>query len=789
MNTLSEIPNEILLAPDQVKRDSQSRLPGAAAARQGFMQLMKEDTPRSYERAIVQGCYDGNAPFSQRKLKQDGQLWRCNLNFRGLEGTMDAARIPYYGLFSGVPQYANFKTRFRKRDPESQLWNTTVAENFTCLLNDWDQFKWHIQNSQHEMLFEGWGPLIFPDDSDWRFQSIPARAVMVPQGSPSCLDKRIKYIAVRSPYRVHELDDKIRDNEEGAASRGWNVSAVKNAIKFGTKSESGETWAQQPWEEWQKRYRDKSLISSYTECDVVQCVHLYVMEYTGKVSHFIITENSVPLGDKDQKDEEFLFKDPNRYDSYDQALNVAFQNTGTGTWHSVKGIGLKSYGFEETQNRLNCRVVDNAHISSGMVLQAGNATSKQKLQLMVTSAATIIPEGTTFVDHRLGGDIMNVMGVSRMLEAKLANKIGSYSTSSRSREDGRGEKATATEIEYAASKEGSLNSGQIDNYFNDLDRLYREVYRRALTSPDPQAKKFVQDCLDDGVPMEALENMEYVRANRTSGYGSPQMRKMAMQELMQLYPTLNERGKNNALNEMLSGSQGADKVSIFNPPMDTPDIDEAMAVLENNSLHDGEIPLVISGMDNVAHLDVHLQDAEQRLEPMRAAIEEGQEIDPAQLQQAYEYVSALGAHCEDHLSRIEGDPSRQQQVKLFEGKLKLLTSFHGKLRSAIRSAQAEQAQAAKEQQQAQALSALDQKKIESADISNQIKVDKWNTDKKVKIDKATTQNRLKTWQAGQDNTRKTIQVAEDVRLGRIETAADIQQKRMNEKKKNGSNGK
>lgn len=792
--TLSDIPNEILLAPEQVKRPTDSRLPSASNGRQGLIQLLKEDEPRSYERAIVKGCLDGNQPYVQKTLNNNGQRWRCNLNFRGLEGTMDSARIPYYALFSGVPQYAVFRTRYEASNPESQIWNDIISQNFTCMLKRWKSFNWHMQSSQFEMLFEGWGPLIFEDDSDWRFRSIPARSFLVPQDSPSCLDARIPYFVVRCEYRVHELYKKIK-NEDGASKRGWNVKAVKNAIKFGTRSVSGDpqSWQYQPWEEWQKRFKDKTLVSSYTEMDIIRCAHLYVQEYTGKVSHFIITESSIPTGDTEKDAEDwFLFKDVNKYDSYDQIANVAFQNTGDGSWHSVRGVGLKSYGYEEVQNRLNCRIVDNANLASMMILQAGDGQSKQKAQLYINGAVGIIPPGTILQQNRLGGDIPQVMGVTRMLENKLANKIGAFNQRSITREDGRGEKATATEIEAAAAKEGSLSAAQIDNYYLDLDCLYTEVFRRAKSSSDPEAKRFVQDCLDAGVPRKALDDMEYVRANRASGYGSPQMRSKSMDDLMALYPTLPEQGKKNALNAIISAKFGPDNIQVFNPPMEKVDSDDWMADMEQEKLEAGAVPPITSGMDHVVHLNIHLQHGEEQLNPLKEAMDAGEELEESTLNQATSYVAALGEHSEAHLSFIENDPGRKQLAEYFSEKLDQLTSFHGKLRSAVRAAKARAAQAAREQEQIVALSALDQAKLQSKQQEMQIKAVETEQSMAIKQRKADQQLANNERKARTSSRLEAVKTVEQIRLDRIKTAAEVQKKNqqsLNRPKTSGSKSK
>lgn len=787
-----DFPDEILKLPSQVSnKDTGSRLSDALDARRLLTLALQEDEVRSMQRAIVKGCYDGNAPYNQRRLNEQGRAWECNLNFMGLEGTVDSSRIPYYALFSGVPTYANFRTKYRPDEGEATRWDLKTAELFTDLLNRWKEFKWNMQASQFEMIFEGWGPLIFEDPADWRFSAIPARHVLVPQESRSCITNKMPWIMVLVPYRVHELYAKIK-NESAASARGWNVENVRQAILSGTKGYDGDanrTWKDQPWEKWQQKYKNKELYASYTDCDVIRCAHIFVQEYSGKISQYTFTEAGIYKDDTKGDELGFLFEDKNRFDNYNQAMNVAFQNTGDGTWHSVRGVGLKSFKHEEVRNRLDCRLINNAFLASSLVLQSGDAKSNQKLQLMVNGSMTMIPPGTTLQQRQISGDIEGTMAVSRYIQNQLAQKIGTFNQRSISRDDGRGEQPTARQVELQAAKEGSLTASQIDNYYLELDCLYSETFRRVMKSSDPEAKQFREECEEAGIPKEALEKMQYVRANRLSGYGSPQMRKLAMQESMPLVPMLNERGKNAWLNEAIATVGGADKVTSWNPPMEEPDIDEAMAVMENSMLEAGEVPLVISGMDHVAHLDIHLQKAGEELGPLKQAVEEGQEIDPQTLQKAFEYVSALGKHTEDHLSKIENDPSRKQQVELFNGEIKLLTSFHGKLRSAIRAAQAAQAQKARQDAQAQQLSALDQAKQQSAQLDMEIKAAKAENDIRIKNEKASNQNNLKRWQVGQTNQLNTAKTVEQIRLDRIKTAADVQQKKLNGTKSNGSKKK
>lgn len=774
MTSLVDPPEQLLRLPSQVSdKSTESCLASAVSARSLVTTLVQEDRWRSLQRAVVDGCYDGNQPYNQAKLNRDGMGWCCNLNWLGMEGRIDGARIPYYALFSGVPTYATFKTYEGRNTPDAARWNNSVAEYFTCALKEWGEggkeFNWHMQAQQFEMLYEGWGALIREDDTDFKFRSIPARSVLVPQGSPSCLDKRVPYVVVRIPYRIHELWLKIKD-EKIAADLGWNVDVVKKAIIHGTKGAGGVGVGQyDSWEIWQQKFKNREFEMSFTESDFIHCAHLLVQEYSGKISHFIVCES---LQAADMKDEKaFLYKHTNKFESYSQAMHVAFQNTGRGQWHGVRGMGVKSFKAEETMNRLNCRAVDNAFLESGFTLQPQDNRSQDKLQMMVTHGVNWIPAGVNYIDRNAStGRMEGVLSVSRFLDNQLSQKLGNFQQRSIGRDDGRGEQPTATQVELSAAKETALSNGQIDNYYNFLDEVYTETFRRMQRSTDPIAKRFRDRCEAAGVPTEALEKMEYVRANRLSGYGSPQMRIMQLDASKGIVPMLNEQGKQAWLNEYISATQGPDKVNQWNPPMQEVTQDDGLIVLENSALQDGIKPLLTSGQSDVNHLEGHLNYADEFLAPLAQAMEAGQN-DPAALQEAFTFVQVLGPHAEEHLARIANNPMAQEPYAYFRDKLRDLGGFNSKIFAAIRQAQRDAQLAQSEQAAAMAIGVKEQAELSAMQSEQQRKDYSTMQDQRRKDQKAVAQQGLKTWQAGQNNRLAAINAAAKIQNERALTAA------------------
>lgn len=747
----------------------ETRVADAGSLRSIARRLVTDDDPRSKARAIVAGLLGGNAPYNQQRRAAAGQGWQANINFHQSEAAIDSAAVPYYNIFASVKEYWICKTKWGP-DPEvREKASQKISAKVHKLLKNWREFDWHAQNCFREQLRWGYAPIIYDPGSSWKFKSVDSKCVMVPQNSASVVDDRLPFMMIVESFTVSELWDKIRD--EGAAeSAGWNVKAVKRAIQQAA-SGFGDTqtpWSATPWEEWQRRFKNNDLYWS-SNGQMIYCYRFLVKEFTkGKtsISQFIVTQNPIYDGTQNKETEKddagFLFRHIDRYDSYHKAAQVFFQNTGDGTWHSVRGMGQRGFRAWDIMNRTLCKAIDNAFQRSAIVLATETAKSADQLQLMVFSDRTILPPGTTVQQVGFGGDIEGVLAVNRTVDNLLARNLGVYNQRTVSRDDGRGEVATATEVQNTVNKEAMLQSSQITQTYIQLDLLAQITFDKIVESSDEDAVQFRKELEDEGIPEEALKDMECVYWNRASGYGSAALRKQDLQMLAQFVPSWPEAGKAAFNDEIISAFVGVDKIDVFNPRSHIDTEDESVAAAENGALVAGCAQIVSSGQNHVNHLLIHLAEIEKRVAPLREALEQGEPMDGAALQGVYEFLSLASAHVEEHLIRIEQDPTRAQLAKQFRAQLQSYVVFNGKLRGAIMNARQQAQIAAQEQQNAMALGALDQAKLESAQLANAIKADKWQTDKGIKIDKAQTSSRLAAFQALHSATVKTAEAAVDI---------------------------
>lgn len=762
-------PDELLSLPPLEGRAPDSRLTEAKDLRKILDRYVKDDQGRSIQRALVRGNLDGNPPYGSAKRK--GLEWTANVNFMGAKARLRAAMQPYNALFAGVQTYAICRTAHQPKNPDREKWNDSITQHFHKLIKTWKGFDWHMQHRVKEMLTEGWGPVVFDRDGDWRFRAIRAASVRVAKDSPSTVDERIACVLVSVPYRVHELYKYIAD-EERAKMMGWNIEATKWAIRNHSRSVGGQNWSSAPWEYWQRKFQHHDLATGEAESDVVYCTHGYVQEFDKegqkkKISHFIITD-----GDQNaltERENGFLFRNVRRYENYSQALIVYFLDIGDGDWASVRGLAFDSFKHDVLMNRMLCRIADGAFLQSSLVLGASTQKEREKQQLTVLGPVTWLPAGAQIPQQKLFGDIQGVIEASRLFSNDQAQNLQNYNTGNVSPEPEAGrERVTAFEVAQRVQKNATLSGDQITLDCLTSDQVFSEVFRRAAdpATQDKEAREFQEACFADGVPKEALANMECVYMNRLSGYGSAQMRAITTQQLMQVAPSLPEEGKDNLLNDyIVATTQNPSLAERYNPPQEKPTPDDALVVLENAAIGVGETPVIFSGQSHVKHLQGHLADAAERLGPIQEAMDAGQS-DPSQLEAAYGYLQVMGPHLEAHLRPLEADPMRKQLAAQFRVQIKNLTSFHGKLRQEIRRARSEAQQAAMEEQNANALGALTQAKLTAADMDMQIKVQKAQNDMNLKRVKTGQSQALKTWQVQQNTRLEAVKTASDIQLQR-----------------------
>lgn len=721
----------------------EQRIKSATDARKLSDGLKQEDLGPAYTRSLVNGLVGGALPFTN--VPPD-LAFIPNINFMEGAAMIETSRVPYYQLLN-VENYAEVKVTHDPDNPDREKWQGYIQTFFHEMINRWGlEWFWEFQRKDYEMLKHGIGPIMFEDYPNWRFRSLDAGALKVPKSSPSCLNKRIPYSAIYHNERVHTLWEKIKD-ADAASKVGANVTNIRSAIMYAMKGAN----TLQSWDYYERILDARDLSASFSDGDIVPCVTILNKEFSGKVSRLTFTEAS--FSTPDERDNNltedsggFLYSAIGKYDDYAQCVIVFFHELGDrGTWESVKGLGAKAFRHLTVSNQQKCRMLAAVEMSTGLTIQIGDTRSKDAMQLIQRGMVTYIPPGVKVIQQpQQAGFLDGPITVDRVLSNHLANNLGQFNPRNISREDGKGEMPTATQVNNQVAKEASLSQGQISLHYTTLDAMFSEMFRRATMkgTTDEEAKRFQKQCTDAQVPKEALQNC-IVRTNRISGYGSAQMRQLSDDQMLKsgAVAAMSPQGQQNFWRYYTGGVKGADKIESFFPIEQLPNRDDVDAEMENGLIASGRTP-VLYGND-VVHVQSHLGDTARTLAPVEQAIQQGQN-DPEQLQKAIEYLGIMGPHLEAHIGRMQSDPHRKQDAKLFQDKLNQLVAFNGKLHGAVRDAQRQQSINQQEQARATSLGALDQAKVRSAQADDQIKAMKAKSDIQRKDAKTANDLRLKT---------------------------------------------
>lgn len=628
--------------------ESVLRLSTPDGAKNYLNTLIKADEGRSKVRARVKGQVDGNLPYNPRKLQQEGQSFRSNFNSREGEAFFALALSAFYDIFSEAPTYATVITDVGGPD-KSVEYSRIITEEFDVLQKGDEEFDYLIQLSQHEMTLYGTGPVFFDDPLDWTCRPLNSACLLVPDSSKSNVSTW-EVCAIRDTYTVGKLYGYIKD--EGIAKKvGWDVEAVKNSITKALPEDEVKGPDGGNWEFIQQQIRNNELLYS-SKCPVIKIAHIFTRERNGKISHTIIDETH---------SQKFLFVKTDKYERWSEVIHPMYYDKGDGKHHSVKGLGVKMFAILELKNRLKNSAMDAAFIDTQLMVESATEGGFTGASVINHGAFCALPPGVTLVQRNYTGRLESAVQMDRELDNLMTGNLSQY----RQRIDKpNGNPRTATEIEAIMAQQSTLGKTQISRYYQQLDGLFAERYRRAtaILSGEGSSKSieaavaFKKKCADRGVPMEALEKAK-VKATRVAGQGNTFLRSQTLGELLQLSSALPEAGRENLIQDYIASKVGQQMVKRYYPGASTPTEQDqaAMATMEHAAIKEGISPLVTGTQNNLIHAQIHMQAGTEAVYAI--------ENNPGASDQVAAFLQGLVHHLGQHMQVLANDKLRQNEFK------------------------------------------------------------------------------------------------------------------------------
>ena len=743
-----------LLTLDKSGKAPKTRITNHAGLYGLYKNLYLADEQSAKDRTRIMDMFDGAAPYDPVVLRRMGQAYRANLNFGEAAADLEKSLSAYNDLVTSVDRLVNVQTKFGD-ESQREEYGAIISEEFHRILTkDWPSFYFRQQLLSYYFIAQGLAVAFFEDERNWQWNVCPIGDFLIPRGTPATEDK-VEIACVRRIYLTHELYKYI-ENEKAAKDAGWNVDAVKQAIRDATTTLPVDSYN---WEEIQRELKNNDLYFAHVRSREVHVVHYYVREFDGSYSHAIGRRDGV--GD-------FLFKKISRFKTASEAFNIFTYGVGNGQYHSIRGLGYKIFPHIQMTNRLRCAMADGAMMQTSVLLQPNSAEDISRMTMAYSGPLSFLPPGLNVVKTDFNNLAANVQPIVNEMAMVRQSNTGSYRT--QMSVGGSGNPRTATEVEAQVANEGVLSANSLNLFYVPWGRLLREQFRRlqrdtwiAGETGSEEAKKFRKRLEERGVPWQAVKEVYNVDPVRAIGLGSPAARLTAFNEFMQLLPRFDELGQVNAVRDRIAARVGYDQVDRYlpNPTVKnrTP-IDAKIAELENGSMQAGKMVSVMPSENHAIHLAVHLRETQ----PIVQAVQTNQVQDK---QNTMMFLSMIYEHCNEHLVRIANDKTKQGEI----GQAKLAMNL---LREAVVNLQRDVEEDIRQASEAQQQAALEQGAVQPISPQMQMKMQEHQLDMQLKQERAAMEARFKEMELKQKLALQDAQAAANLRSAFEKQTAPIE---------------
>lgn len=646
---LSTLP---LLTIDEQGAVPETRIKDVAAARQLFTRLRDDDDASARNRAIVQGMIDGANPYLQSELDAAGLTEITNVNFGGGESQVENALAGYTDIVHSPESLVRVPVTVGE-DRTREEHTSIISEEISRTFKEWGGFTFETLRICQEHIVHGLGTGVYDDALDWRYRGVGLKDMLFPRQSLLCEDD-LEFAARKQGFPVWHLYQKIKD-PESAELLGWNVPAVRRAIAKATPR--GADYSD--WETLQAEFKNNDL--SYTASqNEVKCVSLFVREFNGGVTHYVFTEDPCNrLGSVEFK-EEFLYT--RRY-AFDKMPFVIFPY-GLGTnssVHGLRGLGHKIFAIEQVQNRLRSKAVDAAFLASSLMIKPNSEEALNDLALSPFGGFTVLNPNMSLEPFQMPSYDSVVSPVLNDMDRLLSQRTGSYSIQN----SFGGERKTRFEVAARIDENAKLSDTALEFFYAPFTRLLRESVRRMTRrdyhSAEPGGRAIAEmkkRIVKRGVPLESFYSIDVdaLTVTRAIGRGSSASRALALQQLEEMAPALDDVGRHNLRRDRIVTITGVAQADRYITRQLEPRIpsDVKVAMLENESLIQGaEIPVLPNEL-HVPHAETHLQ----KLGEIAQAVDAGE----LPIEEAAPMMMPLFNHASEHVQRIAGDFATMNQA-------------------------------------------------------------------------------------------------------------------------------
>lgn len=632
--------------------ETDRRIKDATSAREVYKKFFKANETRAKTMVQTRNQLEGGRPMDPATLERNGEAHRTNINFRDSEAAFNRTYLPYWKMVHDVPN--KIAPSVQSSAPDSDKWGKAIAESFDLFLDDWgSDYFFQFMLFTYDFVKFGPGYVQWSDADSPRFEHARTEFVLLPKRAKANINSW-EIVTIEGEMTVSDLWAKIRTKKQVSRSEyvGWNVKAVKAAIKL-ARQNSGQQTGSDDW----ARIQDEIVSNDLRMCEEwapLPIVRMFVRDFSGKICCYVFT--------KDEGVKDFLFETDEYADEMKHAIAGIFYDVGVnGLVHSIKGFALKNYHLAMLTNRVKSRIIDSATMALSMNFIETEDLPDEAPPVQNYGGVNVFPKGLTQIG--VYPQLQQGMAVTDLLERNAAENNYIYRESRQEIADSQ----TARQATILANLAEEIGTATASLYLSQIgESIFAECYRRLIRpSDDVDAAKFKKRLNERGVPLKVIAQLGAtedkridvtIKTGANPGTAGAALRDMIMKELLGMInmPGVNRRWIQEQYIANKLGSQAVGK-ALLPEGVDSEPAQRRLAMMENSNFGQA-LPLPVDPSDaHYAHADEHLKP----LEAIIGMFKQRQQINPEQ-------VVALQVslpHVEQHLSYLKQDDTQKDAYK------------------------------------------------------------------------------------------------------------------------------
>lgn len=506
--------------------------------------LRLADLPRGTDRATLTRLYDGNPPFDESTVEENGI--QVNRNF--LEGTNMLARsrrqfdtaLLQGGVF--FPVTLDSGPVHKRRD-----WGSIITRNLNRPLKESPVYLETMQATTANIVLHGLAP------ANWKTRSgvIPCplgvESLLIPSDTLRSFEN-LEYFAVFHQFTPSQLYDLTHGPK---TDPGWNMTMVNDRLKWCAteyrKGINSSAYQYMP-EKWEEEVKQNKGFWGTDAVPTIDAWDFYFREAADGAGWYRrivldwgvgsdqLANSSMPTDTA----KEFLFTSKKRKyaNNLSEILHCQFGDASAKApfkYHSVRSLGWMLWGVCDIMNRLRCQFTQSVFEQLMWFFRSTSQQSYERIKKASFTHMGVIPDGIAFVgaNERFKPDAglvqMSLDGNRQLISENSAGFTPALDPSA-------GKEMKATEVIARENAGNAMATGMLVSIYQRQKMQGMEIARRMCKtdSKEPMAKQFRLRCLKEGVPPEYLDSDRWIiEVEKTLGGGNKTLEISQAQSLME----------------------------------------------------------------------------------------------------------------------------------------------------------------------------------------------------------------------------------------------------------------